>query len=266
MWIPLIACWLKFLTQLALNVVNYSQSIDELITVAENIHLTDYEAEAEAEDTPVASHTDHEMISMYEEEIEKLSDNRDRQSKFIDELQKQNESLRVENSRLITSANRTVGAGLSEAMKKVLFGRPCSATCFDAAIAVQESYMHVDFADGCLDEMKSVDFIRVSRLFESLVLLADEYYSSIMAGNPDAVAKECFSDIYRANESDTVENMPKLRAQREFTYQGNTILMRQHLTLGAARSPKTTCQVHFAIVDGKLIIGRIGHHLPVASS
>ncbi len=87
-----------------------------------------------------------------------------------------------------------------------------------------------------------------------------------MEGKPDTVARKALGMAYRAGESDQTMAIPKLRAQREFKYNGETTVFSQHLTLGTKRGDQATIQVHFKIIDKKLVIARVGTHLDVTSS
>lgn len=125
---------------------------------------------------------------------------------------------------------------------------------------------HVVVLDSALASAKKSTFKNATKLMESLILLAGEYYNQIiLEGKPDSVAKDVLATTYRAGESDTTISVPKLRAQREFKYEGETVLFAQHLTIGVKRGNHTTIQVHFKIIDKKLVIARVGTHLDVAS-
>ena len=126
---------------------------------------------------------------------------------------------------------------------------------------------HVVVLDTALASAKKSAFKNTSKLMEALSILSDDYYNQIVVeGKPDAVAKNTLGFAYRAGESDQTMAVAKLRAQREFKYEGETVACTQHLTLGTKRGNQTSIQVHFKIIDKKLVIARVGTHLDVASS
>lgn len=189
-------------------------------------------------------------------------------SKHKDDIKKKNQeimALKAENSRLLMQQYNSYG--MSDALRRVLFNRPRSATCQDVLLAIKELYPFVTFADDTLTSVQDCEYSNAFKLFESLDLLCSEYYPQIaVEGKPDAVAKDILGNAYSQGESDTVMQSPKLRAHREFRVNGNSITVAKHLTIGAMRSPKNTVQVHFDILDKQLLIARVGKHLPVASS
>ncbi len=126
---------------------------------------------------------------------------------------------------------------------------------------------HVVVLDSALESASKSTFKHTAKLMEALSILSDDYYNQIVnEGKPDSVAKNVLGFAYRAGESDTTIAVPKLRAQREFKYEGENYLFVQHLTLGTKRGNQTSLQVHFKIIDKKLVIARVGTHLDVSSS
>ena len=102
------------------------------------------------------------------------------------------------------------------------------------------------------------------KLFKFLVMLREDYLTRSLNGEPDGVTKELFGDsIFRPTESKTVLNSERLRRQREFRINGETVLMVKHLTLGNTHDPRRTVQIHFDVCDGRLRLGRIGEHLGI---
>lgn len=139
-------------------------------------------------------------------------------------------------------------------------------------VAVVEAFKglagnHVVVLDEAIASAKKSAFKNTAKLMEYLTILSEDYYKQIVVeGKPDAVARKALGMAYRAGESDQTMAVQKLRAQREFKYNGETVAFTQHLTLGTKRGDQATIQVHFKIIDKKLIIARVGTHLDVASS
>ena len=88
--------------------------------------------------------------------------------------------------------------------------------------------------------------------------LVEEYLPAILAGQPDAQARKCFStNVYSAMESATVTGAANMAAQRTFTYNGEEHFFRQHLRIGK------NIRIHFILdKDNRcVVIGHYGAHL-----
>ncbi|MFU7547973.1 hypothetical protein ACM9NK_28490, partial [Pseudomonas paraeruginosa] len=66
----------------------------------------------------------------------------------------------------------------------------------------------------------SEKFAYSERMLDLLDTLVNPYFDSLAAGNPDSVSRELLGGAYVAKESDATSNCGKMRAQREFIYQG----------------------------------------------
>ena len=88
--------------------------------------------------------------------------------------------------------------------------------------------------------------------------LVEEYLPAILASQPDAQARKCFStNVYSAMESATVTGAANMAAQRTFTYNGEEHFFRQHLRIGK------NIRIHFILdKDNRcVVIGHCGAHL-----
>lgn len=110
------------------------------------------------------------------------------------------------------------------------------------------------------------NFRRGGKLLKLLLKLGTEYFDALV-GKGDSVARTVFSSSeYSAQESDTVTN-GALGRMRDFTYNGETYRMEQHLKIGIASDTSLTLRCYFTWIAGerKFVIGYCGEHLPVAS-
>ncbi len=113
----------------------------------------------------------------------------------------------------------------------------------------------------------SKHFAYCDRMIDMVGSLCFQYLDSINAGNPDSVAREVFaSDGYSARESETVLADSRLRAMREFIYQGETCLFKRHLRIGTGKGAANGMRIYFEMIDKKVVIAYAGAHLEVSSS
>lgn len=101
------------------------------------------------------------------------------------------------------------------------------------------------------------------QLFEQLWLLATAFREQKLKGAPDRVAGQVFAGRYAARESNTIEENPRARRERTFTYNDRTVEMWQHLKIGVRDSVNHTLRVHFdwdADLQ-QIVIGHCGQHL-----
>ncbi|NMY11241.1 hypothetical protein HBO38_22810 [Pseudomonas veronii] len=103
------------------------------------------------------------------------------------------------------------------------------------------------------------------RMLDVITSMVFPYYDSLMAGNPDATARAILGNAYSANESETVSSYRRLRAQREFEYQGEIHFFERHLKVGNGAGLEGM-RIHFDIIDGKVVIAYTGPHLECSSS
>lgn len=101
------------------------------------------------------------------------------------------------------------------------------------------------------------------QLFEQLWLLATGFREQKLNGAPDRIAGQVFAGSYSARESSTIEDNPKARRARTFTYNGRNEVMWQHLKIGVKDSTNRTLRVHFHWDDElqQVVIGHCGKHL-----
>jgi len=104
------------------------------------------------------------------------------------------------------------------------------------------------------------------RLAQLLDALINPYLDSIRSGKPDTEAKTVLPQSYAAKESETVLNTPRLRAMREFSYEGEPQLFLQHVGVGRNYGTQHAIRVYFKIINEKVVIAYCGEHLENAST
>ena len=107
---------------------------------------------------------------------------------------------------------------------------------------------------------------RGGRLLKLLLKLGSEYYETL-DGKGDSEARHVFSPSeYSACESETVRS-GGLGRLRDFSYNGTSVRMEQHLKIGIAADTSKTLRCYFAWLadESRIVIGHCGEHLPVAS-
>ncbi len=110
---------------------------------------------------------------------------------------------------------------------------------------------------------KSNFFEEGRKLLKQLIKLVTKY-REVFINEGDEKAKDIFGrDEYAARESRTVENNRKLRKKRTFEYNGEQILMLQHLKIGVDDDKRKIIRTHFCVKDEIIVIGHCGPHLPL---
>ena len=106
---------------------------------------------------------------------------------------------------------------------------------------------------------------RGGRLLKLLLKLGSEYYETL-DGKGDSEARHVFSPSeYSACESETVRS-GGLGRLRDFSYNGTSVRMEQHLKIGIAADTSKTLRCYFAWLadEHRIVIGHCGEHLPVS--
>lgn len=132
------------------------------------------------------------------------------------------------------------------------------------------SYGKVVILQSAWDSAKDIDdyFENSQKLLNLLARLVYDYLPLYLEFG-DAKAKSVFTNReYAAQESDTVLNSKDLSKQREFFYNGQSIVMCQHLKIGVSKSASYTLRIHFAIdkLNNKIVLGYCGKHLDTSST
>lgn len=109
---------------------------------------------------------------------------------------------------------------------------------------------------------RAEDFSQPYRLSLAIWRLIYDYLDDISSGIPDAEARKIFGTSgYSAKESEGVTQNARLRAMREFKYQGKEVLFLQHLSLGRNYGTSKSIRVYFKIIEGKVVIAHCGMHM-----
>lgn len=109
-------------------------------------------------------------------------------------------------------------------------------------------------------------FAGTERLFDLLDRLLFPYLDALNAGTPDSQARNIFgAKAYSAKESDATLSDARLRALREFPWQGGKRLFERHLRIGN-QTGLEGMRLYFDIIDRQVVIAYLGPHLQVSSS
>lgn len=109
-------------------------------------------------------------------------------------------------------------------------------------------------------------FQYAGRMLDSLKTMVFPYFESLKKGTPDSVAKDLLAGTYSAKESHSVGSSTKLRALREFLYEGQVHFFERHLRIGNGGGMEGM-RLHFDIFNGeKIVIAYAGPHLECPST
>lgn len=110
-------------------------------------------------------------------------------------------------------------------------------------------------------------FSSIERMIDLIDKLVFPYLDAMNSGTPDTQARGIFggSKTYSAKESDTTRCDARLRAMREFTYQGEKLFFERHLRVSNLTGAEGM-RVHFDIINGRAVIAYCGPHLDVGST
>ncbi|WP_244657943.1 hypothetical protein ACOK4R_34485 (plasmid) [Pseudomonas fluorescens] len=103
---------------------------------------------------------------------------------------------------------------------------------------------------------------RLASLIQSLV----EYLGSVRSGKPDTESRVILGSSYASHESDSVVNNVKLRSQREFSYEGETVLFLSHVGVGRGYGTQHQIRVYFKVINDKMVIAYCGERLDSATT
>ncbi|WP_137887647.1 hypothetical protein [Pseudomonas sp. 2FE] len=112
----------------------------------------------------------------------------------------------------------------------------------------------------------TANFDGTERMLDLMHKLVYGYLDAINTGSPDTVARKAFGPkAYSAQESQTTLSDARLRAMREFAYEGKKRLFTRHLRVGNATGQEGM-RIYFDIIDGLVVLAYVGPHLEVRSS
>lgn len=105
------------------------------------------------------------------------------------------------------------------------------------------------------------DTVRMMTILNTMVF---PYFEALQSGKSDAAARALLGSSYAANESETTTSNRRMRAMREFDYQGRTHYFERHLRI-ANGTGMDGMRIHFDIIDQKVVIAYVGPHLSCVS-
>ena len=133
------------------------------------------------------------------------------------------------------------------------------ATCAEILKLAEDLYGHrLCVLNSARESVQDLGLEHAVTVARQLQILVDDYLPSILAGQPDSVARKCFpTNVYSAKESATVAHSSSLSAERTFTYKNEEHYFEQHLKAGK------NIRIHFILdqVDECVVIGHCGMHL-----
>lgn len=208
-----------------------------------------------ARQTSLTEEEINSLLELAEQDISVLKDK-------VQKLNRTNLALHQETLSLKSKLSLNTD-GISNDMAECLFGHP---TVIHIVDVIKQQYPFVVFADDFDDTIAQCQYENPNKLFEMLYRLCSEYFPAILSGQPDSVSKEIFHGCYASRESNFTSNNKRFAQEREFKFNGETVMQLKHLTLGSAIDARKTVQVFFDISDEKqLRIGYIGAHLSTSS-
>lgn len=126
----------------------------------------------------------------------------------------------------------------------------------------------VDILDSAWKSARdSMNFKEPGRLFEMLGKLVFDYLDGVRAGEPmGALGIQLFAGGFAAKESLTVQRDVRMRAQREFSYRGESRFFAYRLRIANGWGPVEGMRLYFDVLDDRLVIAYVGEHLEQAST
>lgn len=100
--------------------------------------------------------------------------------------------------------------------------------------------------------------------------LTGPYLDALRSGQPDAQARQVLGGkVYSAKESDTTLSNARLRAMREFDFEGEKRLFVQHLRVSNEVGSRGM-RIYFAVdgtdQDKQIVVAYVGPHLELQST
>lgn len=81
-----------------------------------------------------------------------------------------------------------------------------------------------------------------------------------------ALGIQLFAGGFAAKESLTVQRDVRMRAQREFSYRGESRFFAYRLRIANGWGPVEGMRLYFDVLDDRLVIAYVGEHLEQAST
>ncbi len=199
-------------------------------------------------------------VELLREDLQnKVSDIKDKEI----EIEQLKEKLNESTHKAASAPNVTFETDTVAAIKGLI--QENNVTPLSILNAIKSLYPeHIIIAPSAVESAKKVEqFRQTTRMFDMLNTLVTRYLPMILSGNPDSEAKKCFgSKSYAANESKTVSQSTKLMHFRTFRIDNEDVQMQQHLNIGVAHDTLQTMRIYFKIINGRVVIGYAGKHLP----
>jgi len=109
-------------------------------------------------------------------------------------------------------------------------------------------------------------FDGTARMLDLMHKLVFSYLDALASGVADTQARTVFgTKAYSAKESDSTMSDSRMRAMREFRYEGEKRLFERHLKVSNGTGLEGM-RVYFEIIDSRVVIAYVGPHLEVVRS
>jgi hypothetical protein len=103
-------------------------------------------------------------------------------------------------------------------------------------------------------------------MLDLLDTLVNPYFDSWLRATRTLCHANSLAAPMSPSESDATSNCGKMRAQREFSYQGQRMYFERHLRVGSGIGNQVCMRIYFQIIDSKIVIAYAGEHLEIAST
>lgn len=247
--------------------VSFDGPEDEVIAFLRKFPLF-LRMEKKMEEARNSLHASEKQQLSLKEQNEMLSNHLNESKQIIAELKQNVHLYRAAKNAMRSTVEQKTGLGLDDVAPLLSVLRHASAspeeilrayaTLFpDRVIVLPSAYSSAAEAENF--EMPE----RLAAMLESLII---NYLDAIRGGKPDAEARHELGSCYAAKESDTVMKSSKLRAMRQFEYNGDRVTFTQHLRLGNSSGTQYGLRVYFMIDEGRVVIAYCGQHLDNAST
>ena len=161
------------------------------------------------------------------------------------------------------SATNTLSDGLRHAFRRAILSQPT----IEDSLAILEHLFgdRLVLLDTAWKSARAAaKFREGARALDLLWKLCTGYHEALCGGGGDKMAIQVFGNSsFAARESGPVEDNPRARSLRTFSYKGQSIEMMRHLKIGVKESDAATFRTHFHwdAEDKVVVIGHCGGHL-----
>lgn len=229
--------------------------VEEITSLLEE--FTSIYEENETEDSTAKGPIDkQDEIDLLKAEIARLnSENKELKAELYKEKNSYRDSLKT--------AVHIVTPEAVEAIESTITSKTCVADVLKLVKALHPE--RIEIAESCLKSAESNEqFQRQKSLFTNLMKLSSPEFLNDYNNKGSEVAFEYFSknDIAFQESKTTKES----DLNRDFEFDGGVKTCLPHLKIGVDSTEQHTLRAYFTIEDGKVYLGAVVKHLPVAGT